>query len=337
MKIIPYGRQYIDNKDIKFVSKSLKNNLITTGDYVKTFESQISKLVNTHDVKWIIATGAPFNLLYFAADFIRLNPRYKLWADLRDPWLDAKNYGMPQLNSKRKAAEWRKAEIVLKYASVVSCPTLDAIRIFDTIDNGKYSKNLLELRHFFDPKDFDIRTTNVSSNKIKVVYGGDIYPGAERFVHQMLEDLRQLKKDFLEVYNRMDIRFYSDSFSKVQTSFSDLEVVHIGPSIGENIFDEIANSDWCIILLTDFNRHFFTTKYFEYQPFEKPFLYLGPEGKVSNEIRDQKAGLNWEDFLKELRTADWSTLKHFERGSSSRTGSLQVRTDELLEKISEFD
>jgi dTDP-4-amino-4,6-dideoxygalactose transaminase len=47
MKIIPYGRQYIDNKDIKFVSKSLKNNLITTGDYVKRFESQISKLVKS--------------------------------------------------------------------------------------------------------------------------------------------------------------------------------------------------------------------------------------------------------------------------------------------------
>jgi dTDP-4-amino-4,6-dideoxygalactose transaminase len=47
MKIIPYGRQYIDNQDIKFVSKSLKQDLITTGEYVKKFQSEIKKLVKS--------------------------------------------------------------------------------------------------------------------------------------------------------------------------------------------------------------------------------------------------------------------------------------------------
>ena len=47
MKPIPYGRQYIDNRDIKFVSKSLKQDLITTGHYVKEFENQIKKLMQS--------------------------------------------------------------------------------------------------------------------------------------------------------------------------------------------------------------------------------------------------------------------------------------------------
>ena len=37
MKIIPYGRQYIYKSDIRYVSKSLKGKLITTGEYVKGF------------------------------------------------------------------------------------------------------------------------------------------------------------------------------------------------------------------------------------------------------------------------------------------------------------
>ena len=41
MKIIPYGRQYIDSQDIRFVSKALKEDLITTGHYVKKFETTI--------------------------------------------------------------------------------------------------------------------------------------------------------------------------------------------------------------------------------------------------------------------------------------------------------
>jgi dTDP-4-amino-4,6-dideoxygalactose transaminase len=42
MKTIPYGRQYIDNQDIRLVSKALKEDLITTGRYVKKFENKIS-------------------------------------------------------------------------------------------------------------------------------------------------------------------------------------------------------------------------------------------------------------------------------------------------------
>ena len=41
MKITPYGRQYIDSHDIRLVSKSLKEDLITTGNYTKKFEKEI--------------------------------------------------------------------------------------------------------------------------------------------------------------------------------------------------------------------------------------------------------------------------------------------------------
>ncbi len=41
MKTIPYGRQYINNSDIKLVASALKENFITTGDYVKKFENNI--------------------------------------------------------------------------------------------------------------------------------------------------------------------------------------------------------------------------------------------------------------------------------------------------------
>ena len=45
MKIIPYGRQYIDNIDILSVVNSLKQDLITTGTYVEKFENKIKQFV----------------------------------------------------------------------------------------------------------------------------------------------------------------------------------------------------------------------------------------------------------------------------------------------------
>ena len=43
MKNIPYGRQFIDNKDKKLILKSLDNDLITTGPFVEKFEKHLRK------------------------------------------------------------------------------------------------------------------------------------------------------------------------------------------------------------------------------------------------------------------------------------------------------
>jgi len=48
MRNIPYGRQFVDSNDIKEVSKALKQDLITTGSYVKKFENKISKFLKVN-------------------------------------------------------------------------------------------------------------------------------------------------------------------------------------------------------------------------------------------------------------------------------------------------
>jgi dTDP-4-amino-4,6-dideoxygalactose transaminase len=63
MNIIPYGRQYIDNQDIKFVSKALKQDLITTGTYVKKFENKISKFLK---VKYVASCNSGTAAIHLA-------------------------------------------------------------------------------------------------------------------------------------------------------------------------------------------------------------------------------------------------------------------------------
>lgn len=50
MKNIPYGRQYISSNDIRTVSQALKQDLITTGNYVKKLEKNISRFLNVKHV-----------------------------------------------------------------------------------------------------------------------------------------------------------------------------------------------------------------------------------------------------------------------------------------------
>jgi dTDP-4-amino-4,6-dideoxygalactose transaminase len=69
MKIISYGRQYIDAQDIRLVSKALKEDLITTGRYVKKFENKISKLFK---VKYAASCNSGTSALHLALTAINL-------------------------------------------------------------------------------------------------------------------------------------------------------------------------------------------------------------------------------------------------------------------------
>ena len=68
MKNIPYGRQHIDSSDIKTVSKAMKADLITTGDYVKKFESIINKLLR---VKFAVSCNSGTSAIHLA--FLSIN------------------------------------------------------------------------------------------------------------------------------------------------------------------------------------------------------------------------------------------------------------------------
>ena len=70
MKYIPYGRQFIDSKDISNVIKSLKNDLITTGPFVKAFEKEVSKKLN---VPYAFSCNSGTSALHLAFLAIDLN------------------------------------------------------------------------------------------------------------------------------------------------------------------------------------------------------------------------------------------------------------------------
>ena len=45
MKLTPYGRQFVDNKDKKILISALSNDLITTGPLVQKFEKNLSNYI----------------------------------------------------------------------------------------------------------------------------------------------------------------------------------------------------------------------------------------------------------------------------------------------------
>ncbi len=67
-KNIYYGRQFIDRSDIIEVSKSLKNDLITTGDYVKKFEKKIKNFLKVKFAATCSNGTSALHLSFLASD-----------------------------------------------------------------------------------------------------------------------------------------------------------------------------------------------------------------------------------------------------------------------------
>jgi dTDP-4-amino-4,6-dideoxygalactose transaminase len=69
MKSIPYGRQFIDNSDVKSVSRALKSDLITTGNYLTRYEKKITKILNS---KYSLACSSGTTAIHLALIAINL-------------------------------------------------------------------------------------------------------------------------------------------------------------------------------------------------------------------------------------------------------------------------
>ena len=67
-KIIPYGKQLIDNKDINYINKMLKSDFLTTGPLVKKFESKINNYLKC---KYSIVCNSGTSALHLA--FLSIN------------------------------------------------------------------------------------------------------------------------------------------------------------------------------------------------------------------------------------------------------------------------
>ena len=70
MKKISYGKQYIDTKDILAVRDSLKEELITTGQYVEKFEKAFTKFIKS---KFAVSCNSGTSALHLALSSVNLN------------------------------------------------------------------------------------------------------------------------------------------------------------------------------------------------------------------------------------------------------------------------
>ena len=72
MKLLPYGKQFIDKFDKSSVLKALSNKIITTGNQVLKFEK---KLQNYFNCKYVSVCNSGTSAIYLALASINLKKK----------------------------------------------------------------------------------------------------------------------------------------------------------------------------------------------------------------------------------------------------------------------
>lgn len=242
-----------------------------------------AKLVAKYNVQHIIATGAPFRVLYDMALFREKHPEIFLLCDYRDPWYGAHNYGMSNIGPARLAHEHGMEAKVIAVADAITAPS-------DLFESHPLRAQIMAkfhlLQHAADPDDFaEIdrpAAQTAPDDVVKIVYGGALYVGIE----QMLIQLSEILGSPQWAGPTVEIHVYSPDVGKLSwLSQLNPAVFRLHAAVASQVlFQKIAEASAAMIILAEHNKNFHTTKFFEITLLDRPIFYLGPEGAVADSI-----------------------------------------------------
>ncbi|MEN9334467.1 MAG: hypothetical protein RLY35_1647 [Bacteroidota bacterium] len=247
--------------------------------------SIMQALEETHHQKKIdllFVSSAPFSLSLYACRFKQQHPEILVWCDFRDPWKNAINYGLQMLSTRQREDEHSFQREVGILADYVSAPYEEILDEFE-MELGTNKKVLIP--HFTDREVID--TPCAFNNQQPVLtYAGNWYEGAMTYVEETFGALNKLNEQDQPIIQFIG-QFNLALQSALKSKYSKLVFL---PWMDQGLDEVLMKSDGIIILLSEHNQNFHTTKFYDYLPFGKPYFYIGPMGKVAHTIQDKKIG-----------------------------------------------
>ncbi|MFM7103943.1 MAG: hypothetical protein ACKOW8_00365, partial [Flavobacteriales bacterium] len=290
----------------------------------KRLIKKITQLHSANNYKTIIATGAPWQMLDDLANLISENKALELIVDFRDPWIESKNYGIQGLSRARLESEISKQLNVLKVAKVVFTPynhISENLRNF-SFSRGVSKEKFTTLEHFFDQDDL-VTELNKSHhlNLFKIVYAGEVYDGTASMLENIVKDIQKINSELAKMSKQIELEIYTDT--KLDHRFSAYSSVVVKPSIGKRIFEVIAGSDACLILLPPHKKEEKTTKFFEYLAMKKPLLVASEKGGALDYVESNQLGFAWKNG------EHFKWLDFYLSGKSLRDETFDIAAHEL--------
>lgn len=282
---------------VRILSPFTKHNLFDRGfAWRKQLLNALEEVHNTKNINVLVATGAPFSLLYYGSEFKRRHKEIFYITDFRDPWTWAKGYyGISNMSSfKKKYQEFSEYNTIC-YSDIVCCPTENMCNFLKE-KYPNFSSKLYLLPHAYEPDKFP-KTTEEEKRK-GFIYGGTLYNGIEDYVKKIANVLKSNPDSGFKwtIYTGTSYPLLDDA------NFTKGNILKQPFVPEEQLFREIKKSAVYLALFPESDKDLISTKFFEIIYAETPILYIGEEGDVAKFIREKRVGVHIlpENIEKEL-------------------------------------
>ncbi len=261
----------------------------------KNYLEKAEGLILKYRINNVLVSGPPF---YYAHCITRLKdtfPDLNIIIDFRDPWIGSPYYGMSNLKKNQQQHEIKLFNELFLKANFFTGPNEFLLNrqkqfIYETNSRGAI---FVEIPHAFDTDEINFSTQlepKKKSDKIKMVYGGQFYPGTELILKALSSLLTKLKTNNSTLYSKLQLEFYVPETDRISYFTEHAQILQISKPIGNEIMAKINEADYCLIFLAEHNKDYKTTKFLEYAVLRKPFILLGERGHVAEFVEQARLG-----------------------------------------------
>ncbi len=270
--------------------------IFTKGNYFdrvifdkKEIISKIEYLLKKKGIKNLIVSGAPFNLLYYAALCKQKNPNINFVADLRDPWTWGQNYGITLISNRRKQFEKFKESLVVSSADTIFVAT--GVMYEYLIKTYPNSANKMKvLPHGFDSESIIPRNTPIelNHNKIRIAYLGELYDGIGNYFNAIAKSIEgENSPFFIDFFSKTER--YKEVFN--QKLLVGKKVNYYSLIQSNELFNKIREYDFILIVHPEYAKDYISTKFYEILYSKIPIIYISQSGITSQFLQDTQSGI----------------------------------------------
>lgn len=236
--------------------------------------------------KTIIATGAPFNVLFYTATLKKKYPELNIISDIRDPWTWGESYGMATISKKKRNQEKEKEKAVLVYSNFITVPS-EAMQNKLLEKYPLFAEKIKLLPHAFDNDDFFFEKSRIKppkNEKTQIIFGGAVYDSLE-------QHFSQLEQVMPKIINNCDFHFYTHDTQTIPVEIRKQVELHVVMPAA-SFFKKVQNADYYLILFPERVKDFISTKFYEIVKLRIPIIIISENGKAGDFIQKNGLGIH---------------------------------------------
>lgn len=283
-----------------------------------SFKEVLLKRLREFKPDYLIVTGAPFYLLYYALGLKEQFPQTKFVADFRDPWTWGASYGYSELSDKRLKYEKLLEKSVVSSYDLILSPWPSIVEKLKSLYPENRSKIEL-MEHGYDPEDFDELSNESSVSKYDLIFGGTIYRNTEKILEEIIQKFS----------SEIDIGLFSNDLKKLNIEGSDSHMSGLIDS--KEFFKRVGSSKAVLMLIPEHMKDGIPSKLFEYAFLGTPIIAVGNRGELSLFIESNAFGI----FLDDIASLSKS-LKELSVKENREEVLLNYNFDHLTRKLLGF-